>query len=244
MFDYDKAAYSTNLAFSLVGAKALKNPKFWEHFFLPSLGLNNENLNEQPPELHAYMGHGLGLRIWQYPNQFSRYITFLASFAPQIKTYLEIGCRHGGTYLVHSELLSSLNKNFEKSIAIDIISEPPLISAYLRLNPELAEFIQINSHTDEFAQFLSNKIFDVVFIDGDHSYLGVKNDAEKTLMCSNIQIFHDISSFACPAVGQYWTEFKEQNSETHTFHEFTDQYVSVGQHFLGIGVAVRKAWIE
>ena len=86
--------------------------------------------------------------------------------------------------------------------------------------------------------------FDLVFIDGDHSYEAVKSDALKMIDRSNIQVFHDITNDAVPGVGKFWNEYKNLFESSHEFHEFTEQYESVEGNFLGIGVAVRKKWIR
>jgi hypothetical protein len=231
------------MAFDGTKSNYLSDASYLEHFLIPSLGLNNENLSEQPPELSSYMGGGLGLRIWQYPIQFAKYAALLSRYAQNICSYIEIGCRHGGTYIFHVELLRHLNKSsFQRAVAVDIIEESPFLLQY-NMVTSISSFMRENSGTDEFKAFISSSHFDVAFIDGDHSYLGVKNDAEITLDKTNIQVFHDISSDVCPGVPQYWQEHKDTYSSTHDFYEFTDQYESVNGTFLGIGVAVRKDWI-
>ena len=57
-----------------------------------ALGLNNENLREQPPELAS--SFGTGLHLWQYPIQMGRYLSFLAAHA-EANSYVEIGSRWG-----------------------------------------------------------------------------------------------------------------------------------------------------
>lgn len=46
---------------------------YLENQLIPRLGFNNENLTEQPEIVRSNIG---GLRIWQYPNQFSKYLVF------------------------------------------------------------------------------------------------------------------------------------------------------------------------
>src|SRR5690349_11748985 len=48
----------------------LSRPENIEALLL-QLGLNDEAMHEIPESLHPYCGQGL--RIWQYPNQYSRY---------------------------------------------------------------------------------------------------------------------------------------------------------------------------
>ena len=172
---------------------------FLENNLIPNLGLNNELLNEQPPELSEYYGTGLGLKIWQYPNQFSKYLNLLFKYKGQIKSYLEIGCRNGGTFALTSEYLGPL----ESAVAVDIIDATQTIEAYTK-ETKWASYLKMNSHSQEFFSYINDNFFDLVLIDGDHSYEGVKQDAESTRAQSNIQVFHDIDSDACTEVKKYW----------------------------------------
>jgi glycosyltransferase involved in cell wall biosynthesis len=56
------------------------------------LGLNDELRHEQPASLVKHLGKGFGWRIWQYPNQFPKYLVFLSSITPPLSSYAEIGC--------------------------------------------------------------------------------------------------------------------------------------------------------
>ena len=85
---------------------------------------------------------------------------------------------------------------------------------------------------------------DLIFIDGDHSYEGVKSDYEISKNSGHMFVFHDIVSDACPGVKQFWSELKNSEKDVYNFFEFTEQYDEVvtetGQRFLGIGVAIKK----
>ena len=225
-----------------IDAKAWLNSDLLEYFLIPSLGLNDEFLHEQPPELSRYFGGGLGLQVWQYPNQFAEYLKFIAGFGHKVSSYMEIGTRFGGTFLIHNELLRSTSKSFRRGVAVDIMDEPPLMSAYRNCYPGSVFYWKTDTQGFSFDEHVKDEFFDLVFIDGDHSYDGVKSDASKTFKRSNIQVFHDITNDAVPGVGLFWRDFKLANSSTHDFVEFVDQYESVNGNFLGIGVSVRKHW--
>lgn len=199
------------------------------------LGFNTEILNEQP---QIVKDNGGGLLIWQYPNQFSKYLCLLNKY--QITSYIEIGCRWGGTFVLTTEYLKRFN-NITKSVAVDIIDSPVL--NYCILNNE-TQFIKLNSQCDAFQNYIKTNYFDLIFIDGDHSYEGVKNDYEISKNSGKIFVFHDIVNDVCPGVVKFWNELKANESDKYDFFEFTEQYTDVWQNthrqFLGIGVAVKK----
>jgi len=214
-------------------ATALCRVDVWEKL-LAEFGFNDENPNELPELM--LNSPGLGLRIWQYPCQFAPYMGWLASKASMVRSYLEIGTRHGGTFVVQAEMLRRMNPRFVRAVAVDLIDQPSLLTEF--------EYRQEDTRSDSFKAWVGDQFFDVVFVDGDHSYEGVKDDAEATVGHCNIQVFHDISSDSCPAVRQYWLEHRDKYSQTHDFLEFVEQYESVNGSFFGIGVARRKDWIE
>jgi hypothetical protein len=91
---------------------------------------------------------------------------------------------------------------------------------------------------------IEDESLDAVFIDGDHSYFGVKNDYEISKNSGKIFVFHDIVNDVCLGVVHFWNELKTNEKDTYDFYEFTEQYEDVrlntGQTFLGIGVAIKK----
>ena len=204
----------------------LKNNVYLEQLMC-KLGFNNEILSEQPQIVKDNCG---GLLIWQYPNQFSKYLLLLQTL--NIKSYIEIGCRWGGTFVLTTEYLKMFN-NISRSVAVDLIDSP--VEEYTKR--EGLEFMKINSQSIEFKDFMKNNTFDLIFIDGDHSYNGVKMDFETSKNSSSIFVFHDIHSDACPGVVQFWKEIK--NDPLFEFHEFIEQYFT-DKRYLGIGVAIRK----
>lgn len=74
---------------------------------------------------------------------------------------------------------------------------------------------------------------DLILIDGDHTYNGVKTDFEISLQFNpKYVVFHDIKSIVCPGVVKFWNEIKEN----YKYYEFIDQYDDVNGEFLGIGI--------
>lgn len=212
----------------------LLNSDYLEDMII-KLGFNREILTEQPK---VVKDNGGGLLIWQYPNQFSKYLCLLGT--KTIRSYIEVGCRWGGTFVLTTEYLKKFN-DVKKSVAVDIIDSP--VEEYCKLNDE-TEFLKMDSQSQEFKTYMETNEFDLVFIDGDHTYSGVMNDYEVCKNSGKVFVFHDIVNNACPGVVQFWNELKYYEQDTYDFYEFTEQYLDVWedthQTFLGIGVAIKK----
>lgn len=197
------------------------------------LGLNDEMLNEQPVEFSKY--YGKGLKLWQYPNQLSKFSLELNKL--KVNSYMEIGCRFGGTFIFISEILRK-NNNLLKNYACDLIQKSNILKEYSEYVN--FDYINISSREQEFKNICLMVKPEFVFIDGDHSYEGVKNDflIFENMIETKYITFHDITNDVCPGVVKIWDEIKKDNRfETH---EFTEQYESVKGNFLGIGLAIRK----
>jgi hypothetical protein len=203
-----------------------------------------QHLREFPPELHKHCGRGIGL--WQYPNQFEPYIETVKTYFEGrggLETYVEIGVAAGGTFMATCDLLSPTG-----AVAIDI---SPVIGTTIDdgrarnktpFDGLLAAFI--DGKTREFFCGTSRDFstssrcpatIDLLFVDGDHSYEGVKADFEALGPRSRVVVFHDIVSDACPGVVRFWREIVDAFPGRTA--EFVDQYDSVtAGSFLGIGV--------
>lgn len=223
---------SHELSFMIENAVNLLNSAEWDKMslqeieeFLPYFGINDEKNHQMPPEFkNAY---GKGLRFWQYPNQFAKLVHLLAH--KKYNSYLEIGCRWGGTFAIIDSVLRQNNKEL-KSYAVDIIEQPEVFD-YL---PEDCHFIQGSSFEEWVWDVIPDKV-DVILIDGLHSLDALRNDFKESLrLCPKVIIFHDICSDACPDVVKFWEAIKTFFPDDVI--EITDQYDSVDGNFLGIGV--------
>lgn len=200
----------------------LRNPAFLEHTLLLRLGLNNELLHEFPSHLYPWCGHGL--RSWQYPNQFSKYLVHLSGL--DLETYLEVGCRHGGTFIITVEYLKRFQK-LKKAVAIDMM-DSPIMRDYLAQHDEGAhcDYRIMSSRSAEFREQVANQPYDLCLIDGDHTYKGVLNDFLAVRGTARHIAFHDVVSSACPGVVKLWAEFKAFQSADRVV-DFTAQYEEV-----------------
>jgi len=173
---------------------------------------------------------------------------FLNSLKPH--NILEIGAR-GGTFLLFSKLSTG------KKIAVDLDGSFR-DSIYLSMLGEDFHFLQENSQTLETYNKVKNicSEFDFIFIDGDHTYEGVKRDFElyKNLLSPTGYIaFHDIDQNHVfkniyspdePKTGKvrrFWEELdygskieivcQKSKGKSHVPYDN-----SIKQHFGGIGI--------
>lgn len=210
--------------------------QYLEHEFIPSLGLNNESLEQQPAELGPYFGKGL--HLWQYPSQLAHYLVWLAHSARDISTYSEIGCRWGGTFILVNEWLKKIGAPLEFSLAVDPIDPTPFVKKYIEISSTPVHYIKNFSTSQEVIDYMSMLKPEMVFIDGDHTLQGVMFDHLLVRKTASIIVHHDIASQACPGTSVFWSYVKQAESDFYAW-EFTQQYASVSGNFLGIGALKR-----
>jgi hypothetical protein len=224
---------------------ALVDAERLEVELLPALGLNHELLHEHPWPLlpkRLHRAAGTGLLSWQLPNQFSGYLAHISRYP--IARYLEIGVRHGGTFVITVEYLSRF-RELESAVGVDI-SDSPSVAEYVKLNPR-ARFVQTSSRSRRFRRLVEGSApWDLVLIDGDHHEEAVRRDFEAVRDSTRIVVFHDIVSEVVPGVGRVWGEIKSDHADRFEFFEFTNQYDEVvresGRTWLGLGVAVDRSF--
>lgn len=198
--------------------------------FLPNLGLNNEIVDEMPASLSSYMG--LGLKCWQYPNQFADYLKTISEW--DIRGYLEIGSRWGGTFIVTLEIL---RKRISGAVGFccDVIERSDILREYNHFSANWS-YLQMSSASSDFSARVNAPV-DLVFIDGDHSYEGCMNDYEFARNRGVKYIaFHDIVNERTPGVRQAWSELKRDYRHV----EFTQGYSEVDGKYFGIGVLIQE----
>lgn len=220
-----------------MGDGDLLDVEFLEYDLIPTLGLNNEMLNEQPPELSPYFG--TGLHLWQYPNQLAKYLVWLARNATSVRRFLEIGCRWGGTFILVNEWLKRIGAPIEMSAAVDPIPATPFISRYVEVSATPVIYKECFSTDLDFAEFSKEFAPDMIFIDGDHRMAGVMNDHLLFRQTAKIIVHHDVSSDMCPDTSLFW-KYISNAEDQFTARSFIDQYASVKGSFLGIGALIRK----
>jgi hypothetical protein len=211
-------------------ASDLLDPVQMEALLL-QLGFNDEGLDEFPEQLHAICGQGL--RIWQYPIQFVPYLIKLCEL--KVTSYLEIGIRHGGSYVATTEILQRFQP-LQFSVGVDIIPCKSM-SDYKALN-SISRFLCVNSRGEEFkAHVQALSPIDLVFIDSHHEEEQCRLEFLELKDHANMIAFHDIANKNCPGVATIWQEILLL--EEYQCFEFTAQYPNLGP-FMGIGLAVKK----
>ena len=207
-----------------------------EKELLPELGFNNEMIEEYPRSLHEHCGKGL--YSWQYPNQFSKYLVHLSQM--KIESYLEIGVRHGGTFIITLEYLNKFHP-IKAGLAVDIIS-CPLIEEYISTKPDFSvDFWKVDSCSFQFESFSNYCSGDLTFIDGNHCYHAVESDYINAKKFSKNIVLHDISNRHCRDVNRLWQEVK--GDTMYETEEFTDQYLEFKnrkEEYFGIGLLKSK----
>lgn len=125
---------------------------------------------------------------------------------------LEIGCCEGGS----TWFLNHFAKNL---ISIDVAYPPQFDPSELK---ESFQYVAGDSHDPRMKKVFEKFDWDFVFIDGDHSYQGVKDDFYNVLphlKKNTLVAFHDIvisdfhHSHKC-YVGEFWEELKKEYKAT------------------------------
>lgn len=183
------------------------------------------------------------------PHQKRIEITQLLRFVSerQPKTALEIGMAQAGTTFLLKENLRSLTM----LIGIDIhLHNLFVLKTFNKRNCDL-HFFEGDSKDvvtkKNVVEALGGRKLDLLFIDGDHSYEGVKSDFEKyapLVASGGMIVFHDIcedyqtrygrhTGNYTGGVPQFWKEIRQG----FEFHEFVDDYDQDG---FGIGCLIYK----
>jgi predicted O-methyltransferase YrrM len=196
-----------------------------------------------PDGLYKFADRNLG--ISQLPDEVQAFHAFLRTRSPRV--VLEIGTYSGGHFCMLSRALPTLTT----LIGVDLhVQNKPLIRrlAPAGLNVQL---IDGDSHSlptrQEIERALGGQPIDVLFIDGDHSYEGVRSDYETyrdLVRDGGVIGFHDIVEdyehrFGRNVMGniagevpRFWKELKS--------HGQTQEFVSdPEQDGYGIGILIK-----
>ena len=197
-----------------------------------------------PNEVAMLAVNGFG--AMQKPAEFAALLTMLEAASP--RTILEIGVGKAGSSWAFSKI-----EALERIVAIDLPGGPwgggpteESIKYIADNSPIKYDFIAGNSMSSECLEAVKKLLFksfdkfdevDFLFIDGDHSYSGVKTDFltyKQFVREGGLIAFHDICEHA-PETGcevkKFWDEIKESTPKDK-YVEFISEPTNWG----GIGV--------
>jgi len=137
------------------------------------------------------------------------------------RTVLEIGTEHGGSFFLFSRVSAPDALLVSVDAANEDLKPWRTLCADLRTKGQNVCVIDGDSHASSTVErvnrVLGNRKVDFLFIDGDHSYEGVKQDFENYLDFLNdpgLVAFHDINQ-------DYWTRFgKRTGSNSGEVYRF------------------------
>jgi predicted O-methyltransferase YrrM len=175
--------------------------------------LGSDNLESVGGE---YVG---GVYLQQIPDEIGPFVFDLLNEGVKLEYILEIGSAAGGNIFL-------LNRFFgvRKSVLIDNNRHLNSPMRYKILKDiKYSEFLG-DSHSDEALNFIENQRleYDLIFIDGDHRYKGVKLDFNmyhKFCKKGGLIALHD--TFRVPGVKKFFEELKKMPGVT-----FIKEYIS------------------
>ncbi|MFX1393423.1 MAG: class I SAM-dependent methyltransferase [Promethearchaeota archaeon] len=196
--------------------------------------------------LFKWLPYKINLDIFQKKKEISELCKIISKI--RAKIILEIGTAQGGTLFLLSKLANS--DSVILSIALPSVGKDqgyfsyriPFYKSFASNNQKI-RLIRKNSHDPatlvKVKKILKEKEIDLLFIDGDHSYEGVKQDFEMyapLVKKNGIIAFHDIvvipSEQNCD-VNKFWKEIKK----IYDYKEFVEDWE---QGNCGIGVIFNK----
>ena len=204
---------------------------------LPTFGMNDESLDEMPEIFKPFFGWGI--KFWQYPNQFSKLLSFFKD--KEINSYLELGVRWGGTFILINEFLMKYNPLLEAH-CIDLIPASEILHTYqTKYKKQRFWYHQMETTSPFFFVNLEGgdnitiqKKIDLIFIDACHAYSCIIRDYHTSLMLGPKYImFHDIANVNTRGAKIAWQEIKKNHKKSY---EFVDQYDGMNGKYLGLGL--------
>jgi predicted O-methyltransferase YrrM len=190
----------------------------------------------------AFNYFGLSIRPGQFKNEITQLLNSVKELEP--KHLMEIGTAKGGTLFLFCQA-SSPNAQM---ISVDLPGgkfgggysgrKSKLYRAFAKGNQKIV-LIRKNAHEagtlNEVKNVLCGSKLDFLFIDGDHTYEGVKKDFEMyspLVRKGGIVAFHDIAKHPTKSkceVNRFWNEIKCN----YRFSEFVNDW---NQGTYGIGI--------
>jgi predicted O-methyltransferase YrrM len=187
------------------------------------------------------------IQPWQFEDEFRALAKLVEARRP--RCVLEIGTADGGTLFAHSRLAA----DDALVISLDLPRGPfgggypawriPLYRSFARPGQRL-ELVRADSHApstaDQIERLLGDRRLDYAFIDGDHTYAGVRQDFElcRRFIADDAMIaFHDIAEHRPETnceVRKLWLELRDRHDHDELVHEPPQDHYGIGVlHFRG-----------
>jgi predicted O-methyltransferase YrrM len=182
----------------------------------------------------------------QYGEEFIPFLDFVRARRPT--AVLEIGTARGGTFF----MLCQVAHPRARLVTVDITEPSSLVESYRHGHQEVSGIVgdSTSAAVNERVRRQFPNGVDVLFIDGDHRYEGVRADCEiysPLVRPGGIMAFHDIVPDAEERTGahgwawaggvpQFWREFKAVNDGSWHVREFVRSWDQEG---FGIGVGIK-----
>lgn len=185
---------------------------------------------------YGYSGYGLYRSIRPFLTRTEITGVLKAIDREQIETVLEIGTARGGSLYIWSRAL-----NPSTIVSVDRNHLDAQIPWFEYFTPDDVTLVAGDSHSTDTYQFVKDSLsesggVDLLFLDGDHTYSGVKRDYEiyGDLVSENgVIVFDDIATRGKSGISvcKFWAELREEEPDER-FQEFIDGEKSSG----GIGL--------
>jgi predicted O-methyltransferase YrrM len=210
-----------------------------EGFGVFSLLAKLRNLDGKSPEdLVDIALKNSTIRPIQDRAEFLEFAQLIATQRP--KNVLEIGTFRGGTLFVFARLsqpdatLISLDLPFSRFGSLIRKLQEPLLRSFTGSRQRLL-LLREDSHVEETRSRVAKALdgpLDLLFIDGDHSYDGVKSDFEMyspLVREAGIVAFHDIANARTDyGVGRFWNEAKNSFKYREIVNPSAAQALGIG----------------
>ena len=208
----------------------------------------HNTITSSRPNIEKLVDRAYALGMSQERDEVVEFIKFI--YSRNVGNFLEIGTKLGGMFYILANISSG------KKVSIDMFDGPwggwilkehaylgnvmKQRNDYLHKTFSYVTMINGNSHDSEtqyaFYNTIGKEKLDLLFIDGDHSYEGVKRDYElysDYVRGGGLIVFHDINDTEHHRnigvdVGRFWNELEGNKME---FNAHT--------HWAGIGVLVK-----
>ena len=206
---------------------------------------NSQNLDLEELVNFAFTGYGALIMPLQVRSEILQLLKIIKLRQP--KHVLEIGTSNGGTLFLFSRVATEN----ARIISIDLPLGPygggypawkrPFYKSFAKKD-QIIRLLRANSHDPatwkEVAAILETNKIDLLFIDGDHTYEGVKKDFEMyepLVKDGGMIVLHDIVSHrrehGC-GVDKYWGEIKKKQE----YHEVIE---NPDQQWAGLGLIIK-----